>query len=381
MLFQSSLRQELAKSFGATVVVLVTIVLTMMLIKTLGQASRGYVNPSEVSLVLGYAMLGDLHTILTMSLFIATVSTLSRIYRDSEMIIWLTGGSRLIDFVRPLLSFAWPILLLIMALSIWVWPWSYQQTQDLKDRFEKRGDLERVAPGQFQESANGQKVFFIEKDLAQDKEGKNVFMVANERDRQTITSARTGHVEKINDQRFLMLSNGQRLEISNSDRSMKMSEFEEYATRIDNDAFAKNPPIARTTLTWTLITEPTNNHLGELSWRLGMGFAAFNLMLIALALAQVNSRAAKGRHTLTALFVFIVYENLVNLGQTWIEQGRLGFFELMIPLHLGMALLAAFILWTRHIGFTWEFNTGRVLAFADLIKARYQVKTNTIDKP
>ena len=69
MLFQSSLRQELAKSFGATVVVLVTIVLTMMLIKTLGQASRGYVNPSEVSLVLGYAMLGDLHTILTMSLF------------------------------------------------------------------------------------------------------------------------------------------------------------------------------------------------------------------------------------------------------------------------------------------------------------------------
>jgi lipopolysaccharide export system permease protein len=381
MLFQSSLRQELAKSFGATVVVLVTIVLTMMLIKTLGQASRGYVNPSEVSLVLGYAMLGDLHTILTMSLFIATVSTLSRIYRDSEMIIWLTGGSRLIDFVRPLLSFAWPILLLIMALSIWVWPWSYQQTQDLKDRFEKRGDLERVAPGQFQESANGQKVFFIEKDLAQDKEGKNVFMVANERDRQTITSARTGHVEQINDQRFLMLSNGQRLEISNSDRSMKMSEFEEYATRIDNDAFAKNPPIARTTPTWTLITEPTNNHLGELSWRLGMGFAAFNLMLIALALAQVNSRAAKGRHTLTALFVFIVYENLVNLGQTWIEQGRLGFFELMIPLHLGLALLAAFILWTRHIGFTWEFNTGRVLAFTDLIKAQYQVKTNTIDKP
>jgi lipopolysaccharide export system permease protein len=381
MLFQSSLRQELAKSFGATVVVLVTIVLTMMLIKTLGQASRGYVNPSEVSLVLGYAMLGDLHTILTMSLFIATVSTLSRIYRDNEMIIWLTGGSRLIDFVRPLLSFAWPILVLIMALSIWVWPWSYQQTQDLKDRFEKRGDLERVAPGQFQESANGQKVFFIEKDLAQDKEGKNVFMVANERDRQTITSARTGHVEKINDQRFLMLSNGQRLEISNTDRSMKLSEFEEYATRIDNDAFAKNPPIARTTPTWTLITEPTNNHLGELSWRLGMGFAAFNLMLIALALAQVNSRAAKGRHTLTALFVFIVYENMVNLGQTWIEQGRLGFFELMIPLHLGLALLAAFILWTRHIGFTWEFNTGRVMAFADLIKAQYRVKTNTNAKP
>lgn len=378
MLFQSSLRQELTKSFGATVVVLVTIVLTMMLIKTLGQASRGYVNPSEVSLVLGYAMLGDLHTILTMSLFIATVSTLSRIYRDSEMIIWLTGGSRLIDFIRPLLSFAWPILALIMALSIWVWPWSYQQTQELKDRFEKRGDLERVAPGQFQESANGQKVFFIEKDLAQDKEGKNVFMVANERERQTITSARTGHVQNINDQRFLMLFNGQRLEISNADRSMKLSEFEEYATRIDNEAIENNPPIARTTPTWTLITNPTNNHLGELSWRLGMGFAAFNLVLIALSLVQVNSRAAKGRHTLTALFVFIVYENLVNLGQTWIEQGRLGFFEFMISLHLGLTLLAAFVLWSRHIGFTWEINTGRMISLVDVFKAKNPLKDQSI---
>jgi lipopolysaccharide export system permease protein len=38
MLFQKSLRKELARSFGATLVVLVTIVMTMILIRILGQA-------------------------------------------------------------------------------------------------------------------------------------------------------------------------------------------------------------------------------------------------------------------------------------------------------------------------------------------------------
>lgn len=358
MLFHSSIRQELTKSFGATVVVLVTIVLTMMLIRTLGQASRGYVNPSEVSLVLGYTMLGHLQTILTMSLFIATVSTLSRIHRDSEMVIWLSGGAKLLDFLRPLLSFAWPILLLIFVLAIWVWPWSYQQSQDLKDRFEKRGDLERVAPGQFQESSNGQRVFFIEKDLASDKEGKNVFIVSNERDRQTITTARTGRIQEHEQSRFLMLTNGQRLEISNNDKSLKLSEFSEYATRIDHDAFAKNPPIARTTSTWDLIKTPTLNHLGELSWRLGVGLAAFNLVLISLALAQVNSRGARGRQALFALFIFITYENMVNLGQNWVEQGKMAFWPLMLSIHLSVTLACALVLWARHLGLGVEFNTA-----------------------
>jgi lipopolysaccharide export system permease protein len=39
LLFLLRLRKELARSFGATLVVLVTIVMTMMLIRTLGQAS------------------------------------------------------------------------------------------------------------------------------------------------------------------------------------------------------------------------------------------------------------------------------------------------------------------------------------------------------
>ena len=46
MLFDSSFRKELGRSFSATLVVLITVVMTVMLIRTLGQASIGRVNPS-----------------------------------------------------------------------------------------------------------------------------------------------------------------------------------------------------------------------------------------------------------------------------------------------------------------------------------------------
>ena len=58
MLFDSSLRKDLARNFGATVIVLVTIVMTILLIRTLGQASRGSINPSEVLLIMGFNLIG-----------------------------------------------------------------------------------------------------------------------------------------------------------------------------------------------------------------------------------------------------------------------------------------------------------------------------------
>src|SRR3954470_8788924 len=151
MLFHSSLRKELARSFGATLVVLVTIVMTMTLIRTLSQANRGSVNPQEVMMVMGSTGLASLPLVLTLSLFTAIVGTLSRMYRDSEMVIWFAAGRGLSSLVRPLFGFAWPVLLVTALMALAVWPWANQQAQDLKDRYGRRGDLERVAPGQFQE--------------------------------------------------------------------------------------------------------------------------------------------------------------------------------------------------------------------------------------
>jgi lipopolysaccharide export system permease protein len=355
MLFHSSLRKELARSFGATLVVLVTIVMTMTLIRTLGQATRGSVNPQDVMMVMGYTVLGYLPTILTLCLFIAIVGTLSRMYRDSEMAIWFSAGRGLSAFLAPLFRFAWPVLLVVGLLALVVWPWANQQTQDLKDRYGKRGDLERVAPGQFQESASGGRVFFLDKDTPDNKSGKNIFISTNERGRETVTSARSGRVDTIGDGQFLVLANGQRLERTSADQQIKISEFEEYATRIGISELAtRDDAPAKARSTFSLATEPTKLNLGELAWRLGLAIAGLNFVVIAVTVSSVNPRAGRSGNLVFALFAFVVYYNLLNLGQSWIGSGRVGFFNFLLALHGGVFLVGALWLAKQHNNWSWR---------------------------
>ena len=191
MLFDSTLRKDLARSFGATLVVIMTIVLTMMLIRTLGQAAIGRISPQDVALLMGYIALGYLPIVLALSLFIAVVATLGRMYRDSEMAIWFASGVGLTRFVRPVLRVSLPVLLVIALLMLFVWPWENRRSAEMKERFEKRSDLSRVAPGQFQTSSDGSKVFFIERDSQDGRTGRNVFILSTLADSESVTSARS----------------------------------------------------------------------------------------------------------------------------------------------------------------------------------------------
>ena len=349
MLFHSSLRKELARSFGATLVVLVTIVMTMTLIRTLSLANKGSVNPQEIMMVMGYTVLGYLPPILTLSLFISIVATLSRMYRDSEMVIWFGAGRGLSAFLGPLFSFAWPILLVVAALALVIWPWANQQTQDLKDRYGSRGDLERVTPGQFQESASGTRVFFLDKDTPDNKSGKNIFISTVEKGRETVTSARSGRVVIQGESQFLLLSNGQRLENSIKGQQLKVSEFEELGNRVGATAAGTlddSPVKARST--FALIIEPTRINQGQLAWRLGLALAALNFVVIAITVSSVNPRAGRSMHLVIALFAFVIYFNLLNLGQNWIGSGQVGFGTYLVGLHGGVMALALFWLGKQH---------------------------------
>ncbi len=349
MLFHSSIRKEMARSFGATLVVLTTIVITMFLIRTLGQATRGNVDPSEVMMVLGYTVLGHAPTILTLSLFISIVSSISRMYRDSEMAIWFSSGCGMAAFVRPIFRFAWPVLLIITLLALFAWPWAQQQSQSLRDRFEQRGDLERITPGQFQESAGGSRVFFVDRNAVAGQTAGEVFIAATERGMQTVTSARAGRIEARGEDRFLVLNNGQRLEKELSTGNLKLSEFEQYSVLVNEKAQSlAGEQIPRALSTQALLMGRTPALLGELSWRLGLAFAACNLVLMGLVVSVVNPRVGRNGNLMFALFAFVIYYNFVTLGTARIASGTSGFVSFMVALHGGALLITLLFLLKQH---------------------------------
>ncbi len=362
MLFDSSIRKELARSFGATLIILVTVVMTMTLIRTLGMASRGSFNPSDVMLVMGYTVLTFLPNIMTMGLFVATVMTLSRLYTDSEMVIWFSSGMGLFSLLRPLLRFAWPILLAIATLAMFALPWANQQIETLRAQYESRGDLERVQPGQFQESAGGSRVFFVEKSLLNEYSARNVFVATTENGKETVTSARSGHTELIGNDRFLVLENGQRLESTIGKNDVKIGEFERYKIRVAQDPLGNrlDVPLGNRSML-ELVLNPNPAYLGEISMRIGFVLAALNLSVLALAATRVNPRVGRSGNLMFSLLLFQVYLNLLSLGQTWIATGKIGFLAYNVLLHGGM--LAAGLLWLAKRQFNWGWGL-RVPALA-----------------
>ena len=349
MLFDSSIRKELARSFGATLVVLITVVMTMMLIRTLGQASRGSVAPTDVLLVMGFTVLGQLSTILSLSLFVAVVSVLSRMYRDSEMVIWFSAGRGLINLLRPLLRFAWPVMLAVGALALVAWPWANRQIQDLKTQYEQRSDVDRIAPGEFQESAGGSRVFFIDKDVPDANAASNVFIATTEADRETVTSAQGARLQIVGEDRIAVLSQGQRLETLLDKSGLRLSEFAEYGTRVGSASSSGAEEAAvKARGTQELLMSPTPAHRAELGWRLGLVAAVLNFVVLGLALAVVNPRAGRSASMMLALFAFIVYYNLMTVGQSWVGSGRLGLLPFMAALHGGMLALGLLLLVVRH---------------------------------
>ena len=356
MLFHSSLRKELARSFGAILVVLITVVMTMTLIRTLGEASRGVFNPADVLIIMGYVVLSDMPTLLCMCLFMSVLSVLTRMYRESEMVIWFGSGYGLGAFLKPLFQFAWPILIIITTLSFVILPWSHGRIEDLRDQFEKRGDLERVEPGRFQESAQGDKVFFIEKNSDKELSANNVFIATNAKGVETITSATTGKIDFIGKDKFLVLLNGQRMERSAGKEDITISKFEKYSVLIEEDTIsARSYAPLHSMSSLELMQNPTPYQLSELSWRAGLPLAAINLLVIGIASANVNPRSGRAGNIAFSFLLFVVYFNLLVLGKSWIQSGQVYFATYLLALHGGSFVLA--LLWLLKSHFNWSLRS------------------------
>lgn len=361
MLFDSSLRKELARNLGTTLVVLVTVLLTMTLIRVLGQASRGTFNPADVMLIMGYGVITLLPNVLNLAVFISVVVTLARLYAESEMIIWFSSRLGLARLLLPMLRFAWPVLLAAAALSLYAVPWAKSQINELSDRYAQRNDLERMTPGRYQESADGTRVFFVEQGDLGNFRVNNVFVATNEQDRRTVISARHGYTELVNGDRYLLLEDGQRLEKTrpdsegDSEQAIKIYKFEhariliEDATRASDFSVGSRPTV-------DLLRDPTPRNQAELFLRIGYALTALHLMVFALAYTRINPRVGRTSNLLFSIPLYFVLENLVLIGRNAIARGQMPLMTTIVLLHGGLLMISLLWLAKRHNNWVWDWR-------------------------
>ena len=112
-IFRNVILRELVITSLAIFFVLVGITLTTELVRLLGQAASGAITSTSVAALLGFTLVSYLSVVLSLTLFVAVLMTLTRSYRDSEMVVWFASGMSLTQWIRPVLAFAVPVAIVI----------------------------------------------------------------------------------------------------------------------------------------------------------------------------------------------------------------------------------------------------------------------------
>lgn len=345
MIFRNALLRELVTAAIATFLVLLGIVITMMLVRLLGQAASGAITTAGIAALMGFATLSYLPVLFSLTLFISVLMTLTRSYRDSEMVVWFSCGISLTDWMRPVLTFAAPVVLIIAVLSLALAPWAVTSSEELRRQMDSRDDVSSISPGAFRESRQGQRVYFVEEVSGTANLVANVFVSSVQTGKQGVMVAARGFQETgENGDRFLVLQHGRRYEGEPGSAEYKIYEFERYAIRIESvEGRGFRAPTTKTMGTLELLRNPTPPNLAELSWRIGLPASALILTLLAIPLSFVNPRAGRSMNLVLALLIYMAYNNLLSITQASIAQSRIPLATGMLGVHAVMlAILAAF---------------------------------------
>ena len=359
VIFQRSLLREFSNLAVAVFATLFAITVTTQLIRYLGQAASGKLLSEAVLALLGFSALNYLPVLLSLTLFITVLMAISRSYRDSEMVIWFTAGLPLTAWVRPVLIFAAPLVFVIALLSLFLAPWANNQSEQYRRQLDNRDELSRIAPGVFRESANAERVFFVESIAGDAQNVQNVFVTSMQHGRLGVMVSRRGFQETAaNGDRFIVLADGRRYEGIPGDSDYRIMEFKRYAVRIETREAQSGQIPARALSTQTLLEEPHQGNLAELLWRIGLPLGALNLALLAIPLAFVNPRASRSANLVFALLTYMVYSNLISVSQAWVSQGKISFHVGWWAVHIAM-LVVLFAMFYRRMSINSAFRSGR----------------------
>ena len=348
MLFKKSLIQELLSTAVSAFLVLVGIVIAQRAAFYIGVAARGSLASDAINTLLGFSLIRFQPMLLSLTLFLAVLLTLSRWHRDSEMVVWFSSGIGISSWIRPVLTFAIPVIIVIAFLSLFVTPWITKKGADFADQLKSRDELSSISPGVFKESPQADRVFFIESFDELGNVVKNIFVQSVQHQRLGIIVAAKGHRKtEANGDNFLVMEQGRRYEGVPNTPEFNSTQFESYAIRIEPAEVKHRAPSTQSVNSVDLIKDRNVTNIAELQWRLATPIAAFILVLLAIPLSFVDPRSGRSANMMIAILIYVIYNNLLSILQAWLTQEKLSPIIGLWPAHLLFLMLTAYLFYRR----------------------------------
>jgi len=347
-LFDRALIREMSAGSGMAFAALGAIFAVVLLVRVLGRAALGDLANDAVFPLLGFGFVRFLPILLSLALFIGVFMSLTRLWRDSEAVIWMNGGLGPFDWMRPVVLFSLPAVVIIAFVSMVLIPWSVSKQTQFEEMLDSRDRVSTLAPGVFSEDSQGRRVFFVESASSKGDRVGNVFVQSVQHGRMGVIVARQGHVRIMaNGDRFLVLEQGNRYEGTPGVADFRVADFSSYAVRIQPQLVAEKAGGPHTRSLATLFANPTPENMAEWVWRISYPVSSLILCLLAVPLSYVNPRAGRSLNVVFAILIYFAYSNFVGLSQGWVGRSQLSASASLVLVHGTMLAVLVMAYWRR----------------------------------
>lgn len=348
MIIYRAFTREAVRNTLAITLVLSIVMSFIGLTVLLGKAVRGDLADDILFRLLGLEMLRRLDLLLTLGVFLGVLMTAGRWYRDSEMTVLAACGIGLTQILRPTLVFTLFIALVVSALGFYFTPWALGRMEVVKRERERQMELTAVAPGVFNDTPSG-KVFYAERVNRQSGVLGYVFVSGLEQGKEGVVAARSGYprTDERTGDRFMVLVDGNLYEGGPGNPSYRMVQFEALHVRLESKPFVEPPPKVEATPTIELFGQDDPEARVEWHWRISKPLTSVVLVIFALVLAYTDPRRGRLSNLFMAILVYVIYSNMLALGQTMLKNGQIPWSVGLLWVHAVMFVFAMYFFLRR----------------------------------
>jgi len=337
--------REVVQTWLAVTGVLVAILVANQLSRVLGQAADNQYGRHVVFELIALGAVMNLSVIVPVSLLLAVVLTLGRLYHDSEMAALQACGFAPARLLPPLFAFASVVAVGLAWLSFVQVPLADGEVQSLRRAAIKEAQFGSLDAGRFRSFSGGAAVFYAER---VDADGllHNVFVRRDSGARLEIALADTATYSKVaaSGVHFVTLFNGRRYEGVPGQKDFRVIEFAEHGMPISTPADVVGPQDPDTKPTRELLAMHLVSDVAQLQARASSPLMALVLTLIAVPLSRLRPRQGRYARVGVAIVLYFVYSNLLSAARVWVERGQLPPVIGLWWVHLTVLALGLFLI-------------------------------------
>lgn len=317
------LREGLASWMGVTIVLL-AIMLVTRFARFLAEAAAGQLPREFLLKIVALSSLQYLVILIPVSLLLAILMSLGRLYRDQEITAMTSCGAGPGALYRPFLFLAAIISIFTGVLSFELGPWAGRQVDLLIKDAQRVIQYTPFDPGRFKDVAGGRAVFYTAAIDKQTGDLTTVFAKIEESGGPSILTAQGGSqsVDPATGDRVVRLDHGYRYTGHPGRADFDIVQFESLLTRVSPPpvlALSGKRKIARTS---DLVGSDDPRDVAEMQWRIAAPLTVLLLAVLAVPLAHTTPRAGRYGKLVLGILAYLAYTNLLTIGQAWIAKGH-----------------------------------------------------------